>query len=335
LRPGIRPVITGYALGSSRPPWQLTWSTPVATILPMADEVLVIGRPQDQGQPADEFGTLAALDSSTGRMRWQQQGSLAANPRDAPLLITVGHGVERSILAVEPATGEVLWRRPVLDRLRWTLQGDWFADDADAMVEVLPSGAVTVVDLRTGRQTPGGPVAPGGVPVFAWRGLLALSYAGTAGTRQVRVHRLGSSDPMWTLDVPADVLLRPCAGNVFCDWNGSDLAADPWTGRRVQPSASPLIQRIADRGVWVPLHDRGDAVLAYSGGHEPGPGWLGRVYRSGRTPRVTPLLQLPGRIDGCILGEAWVVCTGLGAPGVAGQTYAVLRADLDRTPRLR
>jgi len=196
----------------------------------------------------------------------------------------------------------VVWKRPAQDKLRWTLRGGPFAD-ADAMVEVLPSGAVTVVDLRNGRETPGGQVEPGGVPLFAWHELLALSYARTAGTTQVRVHRLGSSDPIWTLDVPARVMMRPCAGDVFCDWKGSDLVVDPWTGHHARLSASPLIQPVAVRGVWVPLLEHGDAVLLYSGLNEPGAGWLGLAYESGGMLEAMPLLQLPGRIDGCILRE--------------------------------
>ena len=291
-------------------------------------------------------GRVTGYDTRTGAVRWTRSGGMVAALGQSIMMFT-GAAADRTMLMIDPSTGQTRWERPLAQGTQWTL--GWHVRSQisvvpDAVVELAADGTVTTVDTATGHGSAMGRIPPGGTLGFAWQGVLGVRYGlppgqKAAGPRSFAVFDIAGLTPLWSTPLTGEADLSPCGTDTLCDWGNGERRMDLHTGRDITGETLPVDVserlRFGRFGAWNVVGPDQDTWLVYAnpGTNQPGSGWLGRVDPTDPKMHVALLVKLPGRVDQCLAESAWLVCSSMNAgPGI---TYAIRRADLTARPPLR
>lgn len=143
-RDGVSLVRAGEGVRATDSTGGLLWVLPNATPVAQLDAGVLVWV-----HSPDREGT-ALLDPTTGAERWFQPGRVIVNPVDREPLITKGIETQRSVVARDPSTGDVVWTTtlPAPRNLNVDVNGYRVGDLV--VFNTGRGGRITAVDARNG-----------------------------------------------------------------------------------------------------------------------------------------------------------------------------------------
>jgi outer membrane protein assembly factor BamB len=335
--------ITSYALPGGAREWSasLAGTTGDADMFALGSTVVAVTQKPHTGGAA-----VTAFDLRTGRPVWQHSADIAFPAGHAVIEYVVATEPDREVIrSVDPATGTIRWSAELPSGCVNQIGSDRVGDGGALLETCAVAGTIQRLDLISGTIVARGTFVipksndyslPGPASV-TFVGDVALVAQDSADRTWVSAFRAADLTPLWAQTPLAALATLQSCGQDLCiaSADGRLNEVDPDTGeaRRLgtdQPAiaygadilvpggTTMLIAPDSDGDVAgfaptahvaiAPSVPDGTAVRLLTG--SAGDTWIGRIVRTGGTPAMRLLWELPGYGGGCVLAGRYLACSG-------------------------